>query len=465
MFFHQIVRNDIGCAAYIVGSTQTGEAAVIDPRLDMVDEILEIAEREGLRLRYIIETHNHADHVSGHHHLAQRSGASIAVHHLAQAAYPHLPLHDGDEIELGEVVLRVIHTPGHRPEHIVVAVIDRSRGPDPWLLLTGDSLFIGDVARPDLAIDGQEGASALFESLHGRLLTLPEGTMVYPGHVSGSLCGRVDNRMTGTTLGFERRFNPALNILDRADFVRYMNEGLPERPPNMGRIVELNRGADVPRVPEVRALSPATVRELLADGAVVLDVRSPGDFAASHVPGAVAVPLRGGQFQNRVGLVVPPDVPLVLVTEVDHEAEEATMALAVIGYDRVAGYLAGGMDAWQAAGQDYATLPVMTVRELWERLAADPTVQVLDVREPAEWRTGHIERAVHLPFYRVAREDPPLDPGRPVAVVCGSGVRSVIAASLLQARGWRHVVNVPGGMTAWQAAGLPVAGEPALARS
>jgi len=465
MFFQQILREDIGCAAYLVGSTQVGEAAVVDPRLDMVDEILDLAEREGLRIRYIVETHNHADHVSGHHQLAERTGATIAVHTLAGSAYPHLPLVDGDELALGEVVLRVIHTPGHRPEHIVIAVIDRSRGPEPWILLTGDSLFIGDVARPDLAIDGREGASALYESLHQRLLPLPEGTLVYPGHVSGSLCGRVDNRMTGTTLGFERRYNPALNILDRESFIRHMTEGLPERPPNMARIVELNRGAEPPRIPEARPLSPEAVRDVIDQGgATVLDVRSPAEFAAGHIPGAVSVPLRGGQFQNRVGLVVSAEVPLILVTESDTEAEQAVQALAVIGYDRVAGYLAGGMDAWEKQGYDSVSLPVLTVRELWERMSHEPLLQVLDVREESEWAAGHIAGAVHLPFYRLARKDPPVEPGRPVAVICGSGTRSAIAASLLQARGWERLFNVSGGMTAWRAAGLPVIPEPALAR-
>jgi glyoxylase-like metal-dependent hydrolase (beta-lactamase superfamily II)/rhodanese-related sulfurtransferase len=465
MFFRQIVREDIGCAAYLVGSSRTGEAAVIDPRIDMVEEILEHAQREGLRIRYIVETHNHADHVSGHHRLAARTGATIAVHALASVAYPHLPLEDGDELELGEVILRVVHTPGHRPEHIVVAVIDRSRSQEPWLLLTGDSLFIGDVARPDLAVDGIDGARALYESLHRRLLTLAEGTMVYPGHVAGSLCGRVENRMTVTTLGFERRYNPALAILDRDAFVRYMNEGLPERPPNMARIVELNRAAEPFRVPEAIPLSPETARHLIeARDAVVLDLRSPAEFAAAHIRGALSVPLDGGQFQNRVGLVVPAESPLILVSASDEDAERAVRALAVIGYDRIAGYLAGGMEAWERQGYEDASLPLLTVRELWERLTTEPSWQVLDVREASEWAAGHLPGAVHVPYYRIPQQEVPLDPDRPLAVVCASGTRSSVAASLLQARGWKQLFSVPGGVTAWQAAGLPLVTEPVLAR-
>ena len=282
-----------------------GVAAVVDPRIDMVDEILEIASREGLTIRYIIETHNHADHVSGHHRLSELTGAQIAVFKGGGAEYQHLPLEDGQELELGEVRLRILHTPGHRPEHIAVAAIDRTRGDKPWLVLTGDSLFIGDVARPDLAVDGKDGATALFQSLHEKLLELPEGTMVYPGHVAGSLCGRVNNRMTGTTIGFERTFNPALTITDQNEFVRYMNESLPERPPNMARIIRLNQSDE--------ELQPASLRPLAADDIAqhqrrchAARRRSPAKFAAGHIPGAINVDLDGGQFQNRVGLVFPP---------------------------------------------------------------------------------------------------------------------------------------------------------------
>jgi len=457
MYFQQILRTDIGCAAYVVGSESTGLAAVVDPRIDMVDEILDLLEREGLQLRYIVETHNHADHVSGHHQLAQATGATIAVSALAGVAFPHLPLRDGDELELGEVVLRALHTPGHRPEHIVIAVIDRSRGDEPWLVLTGDTLFVGDVARPDLAVDGVEGAAALFDSLHQRLLQLPPGTLVFPGHVAGSLCGRVANRMTGTTIGFEQRTNPALQIRDRAAFVRFMNENLPERPPNLARIVELNRGATAPRIGETAPLTPQRVRELVEQGAVVLDVRSPAAFAASHIPGAISVALDGGQFQNRVGLVVAPDRPLVLVVEHDEDAQRAVQMLAVIGYDQVVGYLAGGMPAWERAGYPYRTLPLLTVHDLARWLAEEPSLQVVDVREPAEWFEAHIEGARHIPFYRLSRELTQLQRERPLALVCGSGNRSVLAGSLLQALGFERVWSVEGGMDAWRAAGYPVA--------
>lgn len=456
MYFEQILRRDIGCAAYLVGSTDSGEAAAVDPRIDMVDEIIELVVRDGLRLRYIIETHNHADHISGHHQLAERTGAIIAIHRSASVAYPHQELQDDQELSLGEVQLRVLHTPGHRPEHIAIAIIDRSRGDEPWAVLTGDSLFIGDVARPDLAIPGREGAEALFRSLHTRLLTLANGTLAYPAHIAGSLCGRVNNRMATSTIGFEQRYNPALAITSVEPFVEFMTGTLPERPPNMARIVEMNQAAEPASVAEPLPVTPSGVSQLSREDALVLDTRTPGEFGAGHIPGAISVYPGNGQFQNRVGLSVRPDTDLILVTSMDAKARSIAEALSVIGYNRVTGYLAGGMRRWEMAGADTVTLPQVSVLELQQQREHTPGLQVLDVREPGEWQAGHIEGAVHIPFYRVSTKAGSLDRERPVAVICGSGVRSSLAASILQRAGFADVRNVTGGMTAWIAAGLPM---------
>lgn len=456
MLLEQILRDDIGCAAYVIGSESAGEAAVVDPRIDMVDEILALLEREGMQLRYVIETHNHADHVAGHHQLAARTGATIAVSASAGVDYPHLGLQDGDELAIGEVRLRAIHSPGHRPEHIAIAVIDTSRGDDPWAVLTGDTLFIGDVARPDLAIAGQEGADALFDTLHERLLDLPEGTLVYPGHVSGSLCGRVSNRMTSTTIGFERRFNPALLIESRAEFIRYMNESLPERPPNMLRIVELNRGSEVLELRDPEPLTVADVQRLQAEGGQLLDLRPSADFAKGYIPGSIGIPLDGAQFQNRVGLAISADVPLILVTATEEAAKRATTALAVIGYTQIAGFLDGGIEAWREAGGELDQIPELSVAELHDALnGGSAKVQLVDVREPAEWEGDHIPGAIHIPFYRLADQVEQIDAARPVALVCGSGERSIVGASILKAHGVTDAQNVAGGMSAWNAAHLP----------
>ena len=451
MYFEQIVRQDIGCAAYLVGSTDAGEAAVIDPRIDMVDELLAIAGREGMRIRYIIETHNHADHISGHARLAEMSGAEIAVHKDAGVDYPHRSLDDGQELALGEVRLRVLHTPGHRPEHIAIAAIDTTRGNDPWLVLTGDSLSIGDVARPDLAVDGKDGATALFQSLHKKLLELPSGTMVYPGHVAGSLCGRVNNRMTGTTIGFERMFNPALTINDQTEFVRYMNESLPERPPNMARIVELNKSDEMPEMPQPRQITAAQVAQEQAAGTHLLDVRAPEVFGAGHLPGAINVHIDGGQFQNRVGLVFPPGARLLLVTGSDAEAARTGAALSVIGFTSIAGYVIG-----DAAGEQ---TPSISVQQLNRTLAHEPSLQIIDVRETNEWAEEHIAGAAGVPFHKLRAAAMSLDPTQPYALICAGGTRSMIAASILQALGFDIVYNVEGGMGAWTAAKLPAVSE------
>jgi glyoxylase-like metal-dependent hydrolase (beta-lactamase superfamily II)/rhodanese-related sulfurtransferase len=465
MLFEQFVRADIGCAAYLVASTDAGEAAIIDPRIDMIDEILAFAERESVRIRYIIETHNHADHVSGHHAIAARTGAAIAVHASAGAAYPHLPLQDGDELSLGEVRLRVVHTPGHRPEHIAIAAIDSARGETPWLVLTGDSLFIGDVARPDLAIDGQEGADALFDSLRTRLMALPDGTLVYPGHVAGSLCGRVNNKMTVTSIGFERAHNSALSFTERRAFVRHMNESLPERPPNMGRIVALNMAAEPLTPAHPLPLDATKVQNLAEAGAFLLDIRTPDDFAAGHLPGSVGVWLDGTQFQNRVGLIMPQGRQLVLVAGTAAEAERAALALSVIGLTDIAGYLNGGIEAWRQAGLPLETVERLSIETLRDELIADQPIRVLDVRESSEWTAGHIDGVANIPFHQLSAQLDSLTPERPVTLICAGGERSMVGAGILQAAGHRSVRNVAGGVDAWRAAGLPLVHELPLSES
>ena len=329
--------------------------------------------------------------------------------------------------------------------------------------MTGDSLFIGDVARPDLAVDGKDGATALFESLHHKLMQLPEGTMVYPGHVAGSLCGRVNNRMTGTTIGFERTFNPALTISDKTEFVSYMNESLPERPPNMARIVRLNMSDEELQPAELHQLAVDDIATHVSDGAFLLDVRSPADFAAAHIPAAINVHLDGGQFQNRVGLVFPPAARLVLVTGSDHEAHRAVDALQVIGFTNIDGYVTGGMQRWEQSGLDYVSTADITVHDLHERLTADASLAVIDVRERTEWQDGHIDCCENVPFYKLRAASENLDRDRCYAVICAGGVRSMIAASVLQAEGFTSVLNVEGGMDAWNSAHLPTVDEHAAA--
>ena len=459
MYFKQLVKEDLGCASYIVGCLDAGVCAVVDPRFDMVDEILELTAAKGLQVTAVIETHNHADHISGHGEIARRTGAEIYVHEQAGVAYPHKNLKDGDELQFGVARLRVIHTPGHRPEHIALAVADTSRSDEPWLVLTGDSLFIGDVARPDLAVPGEEGASVLYDSIFDRLLKLEDGVEVYPAHVAGSLCGRGMSARTSSTIGFERKHNPAIAPRSRAEFIYDMNENLPQRPPNMYNIVERNRGdfahAEAPLVP--RPLDALAFKREMEGGALVIDTRSPHQFGEGHIPGALHVYLRGSAFATRVGFIASPENRLLLVVKDEHDVREAVTQLAVVGYDQVVGDLDGGMAAWQEAELPVQPLSQITVESL-HSLRHD--LQVLDVRDLDEWGEGHIKGAIHIPYYfveqRVQDEGNELEryKSQPLAVICASGQRSSLASSILQKHGFTQLFNVVGGMEAWKKAGL-----------
>jgi hydroxyacylglutathione hydrolase len=453
MYFKQLVKEDLGCASYIVGCTNAGVCAVVDPRLDMVDDILELAAARGMRVTAVIETHNHADHISGHGEIARRTGATIYIHELAEAGYPHEKLKDGDELKFGVAKLRVIHTPGHRPEHISLAVSDTSRSDDPWLVLTGDSLFIGDVARPDLAVPGEKGANALYDSIFDRLLQLEDGVEVYPAHVAGSLCGRGMSARTSSTIGYERKHNAAVAPRPRSTFISDINENLPERPPNMFNIVERNRGDYTHQVSPLMPLplEPLTFQREMEGGGLVIDTRSPGQFGEGHIPGALQVYLRGSAFATRVGFVASPQSRLLLVVKDERDLHDAVAQLAVVGFDQVVGYLDGGMRAWQEAGlpaQQVEQIPVDRLHSLRHEL------NILDVRDQDEWEEGHIRGATHIPYYSIEQHMKELDSSRPLAVLCASGQRSSLACSILQRHGFTGLFNVEGGMDAWKKEGF-----------
>ena len=461
MYFKQLVKEDLGCAGYVVGCTSAAVCAVVDPRLDMVDDILTMADGKGLKITAVIETHNHADHISGHGEIARRTGADIYVHEQAQAEYPHKNLRDGDELRFGVVKLRVIHTPGHRPEHIALAVADTSRSEEPWLVLTGDSLFIGDVARPDLAVPGEEGASVLYDSIFDRLLKLDDGVEVYPAHVAGSLCGRGMNAKTSSTIGFERKYNTAAAPRSRDAFVREMNENLPQRPPNMYDIVERNRKdyAHVEARLLPRPLDVQAFQREMESGALVIDTRSPHAFGEGHIPGVLQVYLHGSAFPTRVGFVAAPDSRLLLVVKDEHDLRETVTQLAVVGYDQVIGYLEGGMATWQEAELAIQTLNSLTVEQLH---TLRHNLHVLDVRDQGEWDEGHIKDALHVPYYfieqRLQEQHNDLEQymDQPLEVICGSGQRSTIASSILLQYGFTQLFNVVGGMEAWNEQGFAV---------
>jgi len=408
----QFVNEDLGCASYLVGDAEAGVAVAVDPPFE-IEELVEAAAADGLRIERVLETHTHADHLSGHGRFALEHGLPVAIHRIAAAEYPHEPLEDGDEVLVGTVSVRVLHTPGHRPEHCAFVVGDEA-------VLTGDSLFIGDAARPDLAVEAREGAEELFHSL-ARLAQLGDRVTVYPGHVAGSLCGGKMSSERASTIAAERITNEALRFRDVQDFVLVSASVSTPRPPTTERVVALNRGPFVAR--------PADPPELAdAGGATVLDVRPFADHAAGHVPGSISVPLDGGSFGTKAGFVLVLDEPLVLHARTHEEALDAARKLWAVGILDVAGYV--------LAPQATETTATVDVAEL-KRLIDSADVQIVDVRENSERDAGYIPGSRNIP-YRLLRKAGcgGLERGKPVVTVCESGPRAAIAASLLQREGF-----------------------------
>jgi hydroxyacylglutathione hydrolase len=457
MYLEQFYLGCLAHASYMLGSE--GVAAVIDPQRD-VELYLEEANKNGLRIEHVIETHLHADFVSGHRELAARTGAKIYVGAKAGAQFPHVSVSQGDEISFGRCRLQFLETPGHTLESICVVATDMDRSPEPFAVLTGDTLFIDDVGRPDLSPDHtpQQLAGLLYDSLHEKLLRLPDGLAVYPAHGAGSLCGRQISSGRSSTIGEQRATNYALQAASRDDFVRMLTEALPERPAYFAQDAEINRTgasalADLPPMP---ALDPTAVLRLQQAGAVVLDTRPEAEFAAGHIPGSVDIPL-SGQFASWAGAVLGLEAELVLVAADPDRAVESRMRLARVGIELVSGFLDGGIGAWTQAALPLKQLDQITAQDLDRLLHENPDVQVADVRRPPEWEDGHIEGAMLLPLNQAAKMAGKLDKSRPVAVHCKGGYRSAIASSLLLRAGFKQVLNVKGGFDAWKAAGLPAA--------
>jgi glyoxylase-like metal-dependent hydrolase (beta-lactamase superfamily II)/rhodanese-related sulfurtransferase len=434
VLFQQFLDDELGCASYLVGDEDAGVAAVVDPPY-AIDPLLEAARRREVEIVRTIETHTHADHVSGHGRLALQHAVPVSIHPAAEPEYPYDPLEDGTEIKLGRVMLRAIHTPGHRPEHTCLAVLDRSRADEPWLVLTGDSLFVGDAGRPDLAVAAKEGAEGLFHSLR-RLLELADGVEVFPGHVAGSLCGKDMSSKASSTIGFERRFNRALLIEDELQFVAEAASVSTPKPPNMSRVLELNRGPFVGSAPEVAEL------RAYEEGATVIDVRSLEDFLEGHVPAAISVPVSSGSFGTKAAFVLDPADRIVVAASSTDEAARAIRGLRAVGFLELAGYVLGGGSERMAA---------VTLDELDALLEAG--ADLIDVRERDERDSGYIAGSRNIPYRLLALAGADVRPGRPIVTICESGARAGIAASLLAGRGLdaRPVLN--GGVGSWSARG------------
>jgi hydroxyacylglutathione hydrolase len=453
MIFQQMVNEETGCLSYLIGCGQIGRAVVVDPGRDRVDDYVSLARRKGLTVTDIVETHVHADHVSGAQALSAKCGASIRIHPAAEAAYPNVSVVDGDEVTIGQVNLRILHTPGHTPDSIAVLVTDLSRGGDPWFVLTGDTLFIGDVGRPDFG--GETAAANLYRSLTERLMVLPDSVEVYPAHGAGSTCGRAMSSKTASTIGFERRFNLALQVDGVDSFVTHLMAGLPPKPPNFERIIAKNRSRILPAPTEIAALSAAQVMEILAKGGAVLDVRSSEEYGEAHIPGAINVWIESPQFSGRAGLFLPADAPVVLVAASPTDPARAAQGLGRIGLDDIAGHLQWGMADWRTRNLPVVSVPQITVHDLATMREERPELVVVDVREISEWEDGHIEGAQHLPMGEAVRRMVELPADRPKAILCAGGLRSSTVISALSREGLTGFYNVSGGMTAWLKAGYP----------
>jgi rhodanese-related sulfurtransferase len=405
----------------------------------------------------VLETHNHADHVSGHGRLARATGATIHVHELADAEYPHEAFTDGWKLELGQIEIEAMHTPGHRPEHTSFLLRDSKRGGDPWAVLTGDSLFVGDVARPDLAIEKREGAAGIYRSLHDRLMALPDDVEVWPGHLGGSACGSagIDHKST-STIGFERDHNRALRFDSESEFVDDAVATLGAPPPNVDHIVALNRGPLVEQLSTPVPLAPRAVEVGIAEGALLVDARTNDQFDEAHIPGAISVNAYETGFATKVAKVIPPDVELIVVAASDGYEIEAAELLASVGL-RVRGYLEGGMTAWRSEGRPVRRIEMIDPAELANRLEGNGELMVLDVRDEHEFEDFHIPGSTHLPYGELPDRQGELPRDRTIAAICSGGKRSGLAASILQREGFEQVLHVAdGGVGTWKRSGRPI---------
>ncbi|MBX3062197.1 MAG: MBL fold metallo-hydrolase [Anaerolineae bacterium] len=459
MYLQQFFIEGLGCASYLVGCEGAGVAAVIDPDRD-VQKYLNEAAAHNLMITHIVETHLHADHVSGNTELAQHTGAAIYVHEAANVEFEHNVLSDGDRIVLGNVELHVRFTPGHTPESITLLVIDKTRAEEPWMALTGDTLFVGDAGRPDLVgLDvAKELAGHMHHTLQNVYLPMADGVMILPGHGAGSLCGKSIGSVLTTTLGYERLHNPALLIADRKEYIDFAVSGLPEQPGNNKRIKQINRQG--PRIlGEVapRGLSVLDTVTELRRGAILLDVRSKAAYKAKHIPGSVYLEA-DAQLSNRAGFMLPPDVPIILLLTDEEQYRQVVYSLARVGYDSVVGYLADSLQTWEAMRLPTTSGDIhdISALQLHDLLDQDAKPLVIDVRETWEYRQGHVPGARLMSLGDFARRTDELDPRQPIAVICASGSRSQSAAALLGTKGFETVYNVVGGTIGWLQHGFPL---------
>ncbi len=465
MLLHQRFIPGLAINSYLVGDERTKQAAVIDPTRD-VDEFIDYARDNGLHIRHILETHVHADFVSGSLELKTRLDGEPMIHVSGLGGEEWTPPYadhvakDGDAINLGKVRLEAVYTPGHTPEHVSWSLYDELRSNDtPWLIFTGDFLFVGDVGRPDLLREEARKhlAHELHKSVFERLPSIPDITEIFPAHGAGSLCGKAIGSRASSTVGYERRFNPALVAKPEQSWVSDLLKNMPLAPPYFRRMKEVSRTGPKllgPELPGQRRWGAKQVYERMCEHCLIVDVRSKEAFAAAHLPAAINIPL-GPNLPTWAGWVLPYDHPTLIVLDDPTDMPEVTTHLLRVGFDDVKGYLEGGIDAWEVAGYDVGSLDTLSVHDLKRKIDAGEDMTVLDVRTEGEWNGGHIDGAMHIHGGKLQESFAEVPRDKPVVVICGTGYRASIASSFLKREGYEDVSNVIGGMSGWRAAGLP----------
>jgi hydroxyacylglutathione hydrolase len=447
MNFKQFYLGCLSHASYYIGSED--EAAVIDPQRD-IQQYLDEAEANGQKIKYVIETHSHADFVSGHIELAKKTGAQIIYGQRANVKFPVLKVKDGDELMVGKVKLKFLETPGHTPEGITIIAQDTENPDAPLKMFTGDTLFIGDVGRPDLVgskgYTAEEMASMLYDSIHQKILSFPDNTEVYPAHGAGSLCGKSLAKDTWSTLGEQKKFNYALKPMTKEEFTKLVTSAQPEIPMYFPVSAARNLEGALP-LEELPRPKPMTTEEILGFKGVILDVRSYIEYGEGHIPNSINIGLKG-QFASWAGTLIPIGTPIVIVAETEEQVDEAFTRLARVGHESVIGFI-----LLKDFKGEKKTIKQVPVQEVYET-AKGEEIQFVDVRRSNEYQSGHAPKTINIPLHTLSKEWQKLDPEKKTYVICQSGYRSSIGTSILENAGFKEVYNVIGGTTAWIQAGL-----------
>lgn len=458
MYFKQITTPGLGCFSYAIGCPAAREMVVVDPKRD-VQEYLDISRNEGMKITHVIDTHVHADHVSGAQELRSHTNCDIMMYETSPASYEFTPLAEGDTITAGNARMEVLHTPGHTPDALSLLLTDLSRGEEPWMILTGDVLFVGDIGRPDLVGDAKldEQITNLYNSLYKKLAQYPDHLEIFPAHGAGSLCGRGMSSKPNSTLGFERRHNPMLGYDSYEAFHFAMSQDFPDRPKSFTHIISTNAaGATLlERCPIDLAMEPDHFETKMLEGCTVIDVRNTAAYAGYHIPGSLNIGF-DDSLANWVGMVVRPSADLLLVVDSQEDYEQMRTELHRIGYDNILGYLQGGIQSWVYSGRPVGKLSIDSAQEVQHCLERDKPLSLIDVRTPAEVAQGKIPGATAIPLTDILNGKFDLAEDGHHILYCASGYRSNIAASDLQRNGYWDVRALAGGFLAWSRAGFDV---------